>query len=256
SPRPVPRVVMLVSNDAHNDTRVRKEALAVAATGAEVVLLALAPDGRRAQSWLGPVRIIRVPVQFTLRDAERERARVRRARGLPLLRPLPRERDEELRRRLLARRRDAPGSGSAPLHDARQQGLRARRFAGRLGAKASRVLWGGTDRLLAEVTVGAHWRTIHSAVDDYELAYGPVVDALEPDLIHAHDVEMLPVAARAAARAAAAGREVPWIYDAHEWVAGLSRYAGRTPRRIAAWADLEREYIQAATAVVTVSDEL
>ena len=247
---------MLVSNDGHNDTRVRKEALAVAATGAEVVLLALAPDGRRAQSWLGPVRIIRVPVQFTLRDAQRERARARRAHGLPLLRPLPRERDEELRHRLLARRRDEPGSGAGPLHEVRQQSLRARRLAGRLGAKASRVLWGGSDRILAEVTLGAHWRSIHPAVDDYELAYGPVVDALQPDLIHAHDVEMLPVAARAAARASAAGREVPWIYDAHEWVAGLSRYAGRTPRRIAAWADLEREYIRSATAVVTVSDEL
>ena len=245
---------MLVSNDGRNDTRVRKEALAVAATGAEVVLLALAPDGKRAQSWLGPVRIIRVPVQFTLRVGQRERARERRARGLPLLRPLAPERDEELRHRVLARRRDGIDAGR--LHEIRQQSLRARRFAGRLGAKASRVFWGGSDRVLAHVTVGARWRTIHPAVDDYELAYGPVIDALEPDLVHAHDVEMLPVAARAAARAAAAGRDLPWIYDAHEWVVGLSRYAQRTPRRIAAWADLEKEYIRSATAVVTVSDEL
>lgn len=245
---------MLVSNDARNDTRVRKEALAVAAAGAEVVLVAFAADGRREQSWLGPVRLVRVPVDFTLRDAERERARARRTRGLPLLRPLTQDRDDELRRRLLARRRDSMEAGR--VDDLRHQSLRARRFAGRLGAKASRVIWGGSDRLVAEFTLGARWRAVHPSVDDYELAYGPVVDALEPDLIHAHDVEMMPVAARASARAETAGRTVPWIYDAHEWVSGLSRYAGRTPRRIAAWADLEGEYIGSASAVVTVSEEL
>ena len=46
---------------------------------------------------------------------------------------------------------------------------------------------------------------------DWELAYGPVVDELEPDLIHAHDFRMLGVGARAAIRARRAGpRRSSW----------------------------------------------
>ena len=43
------------------------------------------------------------------------------------------------------------------------------------------------------------------------------------------------------------------VYDAHEYVPGLSRYHPRTPRFIAAWAQHEREYIRSADRVITVS---
>ena len=65
---------------------------------------------------------------------------------------------------------------------------------------------------------------------DFELAFGPVVDELAPDVIHAHDMHVIGVAAQAAARARGAGREVRMVYDAHEFVPGLSRYGGRTAR--------------------------
>lgn len=252
-----PHVVMLVANDAATDARVRKSALAAAAAGARVTLVAYASDGRRSDSALGPVRITRVPVDFVLRDAARARALRRRTAGVPLLRPMTAERDAELRHRLAARNRDH--SASAPAVSARElrlQSVRARRFAGRLGTQAARLVWGGLDRAQQKVTVAARWRSVLPEVDDYELAFGPVVDALEPDVIYAHDVQLLPVAARAVARAAEAGRRIPWVYDAHEWVSGLSRYGRRTARVVAAWADLEAEYIQDADAVVTVSDEL
>jgi glycosyltransferase involved in cell wall biosynthesis len=248
---------MLVANDAATDSRVRKSALAAAAAGARVTLVAYSSDGRRTDSALGPVRISRVPVDFVLRDAARARALRRRAAGVPLLRPMTPERDAELRHRMAARNRDH--SGSAPAVSARElrlQSVRARRFAGRLGAQAARLVWGGLDRAQQKVTVAARWRSVLPEVDDYELAFGPVVDALEPDVIYAHDVQLLPVAARAAARAAEAGRRIPWVYDAHEWVSGLSRYGRRTARVVAGWADLEAEYVRDADAVVTVSDEL
>lgn len=252
-----PHVVMLVANDAVTDGRVRKSALAAAAAGARVTLVAYAPDGRRSDASLGPVRVTRVPVDFVLRDAARARAVRRRAAGLPLLRPMSPERDAELRHRLAARGRDHQASSSAAsAQELRLQSVRARRFAGRLGARASRLVWGGVDRAQQKVTAGARWRQVLPEVDDYELAFGPVVDALEPDLVYAHDVQLLPVAARAVARAAKAGRSVPWVYDAHEWVSGLSRYGRRTARVVAAWADLEAEYAGSADAVVTVSDEL
>lgn len=248
---------MLVGNDATRDARVRKSALAAAAGGARVTLVALSADGIRTDTSLGPVRIIRVPVSFDLRDAARERAASRRARGLPLLRPVDDERDRLFRRVQAARQRDGQeGRAAAWSAATREQTLRGRRYLGRVGARVSRLGWGAADRVRSRVTVAAAWRRVHPDIDDIELAYGPVIDALQPDLIHAHDVEMMPVAARAVARARAQGRVVPWIYDAHEWVVGLSRYAGRTPRRIAAWAGLEREYIGSADAVITVSEEL
>lgn len=250
-------VVMLVSNDARTDARVRKSALAVAATGARVTLVALASERRRTDERLGSVRITRVPVDFQLREARRERDLRRRVAGLPGLRPLGGERDAVLRRELAARRRDRVGM---PGPDRREQlqhhYLRGRRFAGRVGAKLSRAVWGAVDRARNEVPVGARWRTVHPQVNDYELSYGPVIDALAADVIHAHDVEMLPVAARAVARARAEGRTVRWVYDAHEWVSGLSQYAGRSRRSVAAWATLEAEYIRGADAVITVSEEL
>lgn len=250
-------VVMLVSNDATTDARVRKTALAVADTGARVTLLAYSPDEQRHDSMLGDVHIIRLPVEFTLRDAARARAARRRAAGLPLLRPVAAERDVTLRRQLAARQRDsADGSSLGASDELRRQSVRARRFAGRLGVKGSRLMWGGLDRARSRVTVAASWRRVLPEVDDYELAFGPVVDTLEPDLIYAHDVQLLPVAARAVRRAAATGRAVRWVYDAHEWVPGLSRYGSRTARKVAAWADLEAEYVGSADAVITVSDEL
>jgi glycosyltransferase involved in cell wall biosynthesis len=255
-PAPV-HVVMLVANDATNDARVRKTALAVAATGARVTLVAQASDGVRSDHLLGPVRITRVPVEFVLRDAARSRALRRRTGGLPVLRPLGPEREIELRHRAAARQRDLePGPLARQRVELQRQSLRGRRVLGRAGAKASRTAWGSLDRVRAQVALGARWRTVLPEVDDYELAFGPVVDALEPDVIHAHDVQLLPVAARAVDRAAAAGRTVRWIYDAHEWVVGLSRYRGRTRRTIAAWADLEREFAGRADRVVTVSGDL
>lgn len=248
---------MLVANDAATDARVRKSALAAAAGGARVTLVAYASDGRRSDSSLGPVRITRVPVDFVLRDAARARALRRRTAGVPLLRPMTPERDAELRHRLAARNRDhSDEAATVSARELRLQSVRARRFAGRLGTQAARLVWGGLDRAQQQVTVAARWRSVLPEVDDYELAFGPVVDALEPDVIYAHDVQLLPVASRAVGRAAEAGRTIPWVYDAHEWVSGLSRYGRRTARVVAAWADLEAEYIREADAVVTVSDEL
>src|SRR5690606_25713636 len=74
-----------------------------------------------------------------------------------------------------------------------------------------------------------------------------------PDAIHAHDMHVVGVARHASARARRAGRRVPWVYDAHEYVPGLSQYGGRTARVIEGWADLEAEFIRDAAHVVTVS---
>lgn len=250
-----PHVVMLAGNDVRNDGRIRKTALSLARLGLRVTLVGLAPDGLRTTTHLGPVTIVRLPVAWTLRDASRER-RARR-RTLPRVvgyRTPGEESAARTRARIEFGRAEAQG---APLSQqywrARGFVVRARSVGHRRLAATYRNAWRARDKAWSAVTLDPAWPRLVPHVLDYDVAYGPVIDALEPDVIHAHDVEMLPVAAHAAARAARAGRPVPWVYDAHEYVPGLSLYGGRTPRVRAAWTALEHELAPGADAVITVS---
>jgi glycosyltransferase involved in cell wall biosynthesis len=99
------------------------------------------------------------------------------------------------------------------------------------------------------------WRRLEPGLSNYERAFGPVIDELAPDLIHAHDFRMLGVGARAKLRASAEGRRVKLVWDAHEFLTGAK------PRRdnarwLPAHLAYEREYAPHADAVVTVSDAL
>ncbi|WBB82552.1 glycosyltransferase family 4 protein [Micromonospora sp. WMMD882] len=99
------------------------------------------------------------------------------------------------------------------------------------------------------------WRRLEPSLWQYERAYGPVVDALAPDLIHAHDFRMLGVGARAKLRAAERGRPVRLLWDAHEFLPGIKPWRDNV-RWLPAHRAHEREYAPYADAVVTVSDEL
>jgi glycosyltransferase involved in cell wall biosynthesis len=78
----------------------------------------------------------------------------------------------------------------------------------------------------------------------YQRAFLPELRAFRPDVVHAHDVHLLGVAARYAAESGAR-----LVYDAHEYVPGLAR----APRVVAAWSAVEAAHIHAADRVITVS---
>ena len=80
------RVLMMVGNDISHDTRVLKSALALADGGVEVTVLGYASAGVRTQTWLGPVRMIRVPIAWHRRDAHAAARAARRA-SAPSLAP-------------------------------------------------------------------------------------------------------------------------------------------------------------------------
>jgi glycosyltransferase involved in cell wall biosynthesis len=255
-----PKVVMMVGNDIAHDTRVLKMGLTLADAGLDVTLLGWASSGVREERQLGPVRILRVPVGFRLRDASIARRKERRTAGLSLALDPARRRAQNLEASV--RRREAE-SGQGVGAKVRYQRMRVNRLTARIRAGADRRLqkqrtqaWRAFDGAMDRNPVGASWRSILPEIDDYELSFGPVLDQLDWDVLHAHDVHLVGVAARAVARRRAEGRTAEWVYDAHEYVRGLSIYGPRTVRRRAAYLDLEREYIRSARAVVTVTDQL
>ena len=253
---------MLVANDISNDSRVLKEAAAIAEAGPRVTLLGVSRDGRLTMDSLdGRAVMARLPGVFTLRDSRTRRRNRRRSWRLPLLGPhLPKEmtarraaitvRRAELRlrtRRQWARRLRGRFLQIAFL------GMRARHALTGLEGRAFKFGWRAWDGVVSRIPWRANWPAVVPEAYDYELIFKAVIDELAPDVIHAHDMHVIGVAVRAAARAKLAGRTIKVVYDAHEYVPGIARYGGRTPRFIAAWANHERDYIRAADRVVTVS---
>ncbi|GGK67697.1 glycosyltransferase family 4 protein [Ornithinimicrobium pekingense] len=258
---PQPAILMMVGNDIRHDTRVLKTALALADGGAAVTILGHASSGFREDARLGDVRILRVPVAFRFRSTQQARKVARRrARLVPPPADLRTRNTWGLRSTLLAKE----------AHDLGGWSKQARSVAG----KVERKVRTGSDRVVTRLgrredvlreswwewwdahAVGATWRREVPELFDYELAFAPVIDELEWDVIHAHDVHLMGTASRAVARRRATGRSAEWVYDAHEFVAGLSQYAGRTGRRIAGYLDAEQEYVRQARAVVTVTTPL
>jgi hypothetical protein len=129
-----------------------------------------------------------------------------------------------------------------------------RRAGHRFVDAARRRAWRDLDRVAGRITAGVSWRRVLPEADDFELVFGPELDLRVPDLIHAHGVLALGVAARASARARLRGREVPWLYDAKEDVSAMRPQAGRTARMLAAYRNLEAEYVHGAAKALAVHD--
>lgn len=254
------RVVMMVGNDIAHDTRVLKMGLTLADAGVDVTLLGYASSGVREERMLGRVRILRVPVEWRLRKAFTKARERRRQPRLGIgLRPSTR-RTLDLTASLRRQEAETLESRTADL---RAKEARARQFSARIRAgvdrrtvRLERKAWRVYDGLQNRNPRGASWRRLLPQIDDYEIAFGPVLDNLEWDVLHAHDVHLVGVASRAVARRRARGLPAAWVYDAHEYVAGLSIYGSRTVRQRAAYLDLESEYIHDADVVVTVTQPL
>ena len=254
---------MVVANDVSTDSRVQKEANALAEAGHDVIVLGTSTTGQEYGSTIGAVPVVHVPVQRLISgEMLRSRAR-RRQRALLGLPYLDRESAAaaaaraKLRRTELEERGDgAPARGRVSellsLTVRAQSATRVVRLRRAMTLRA-RGLWRSWDRAAGRSALGARWWRVHPLVDDYELAFGRRLDQLAPDVIHAHDMHVIGVAARAAARGRRDGRRLRWVYDAHEFVPGLSQYGHRTRRMVTAWADLERRYIGRADRLVTVS---
>jgi glycosyltransferase involved in cell wall biosynthesis len=273
------RVVMMVANDVTNDSRVRKEAAALAETGAEVTVLGVSASGLPSREMLDGALIVRVAVPFALRE-ERKRSRTARRDWRPPMvgykyRSTYVARSQRISAELKELKSDSghaiarakagqgnplkfkAGVATRLLRRARWQGAKRAAWVRKgVGNKADvpfKFGWRAYDGVIHRLSWPAPWRKLHPEALDLEIAFGDLIDRLEPDVVHAHDMHVIGVATRAAGRAKLRGRNLKVVYDAHEYVAGLSRYGARTRRSIAAWANHEAEYIGDADRVITVS---
>jgi glycosyltransferase involved in cell wall biosynthesis len=267
------RIVMLVQNGVVGDSRVQKEAVSAAAAGWEVILLGRSDS--RAEEWeLGGALVRLVP---TGRDFDRRRHEVRR----PWLRsplayppgPLEAYRRKQVRawkadlafdraklevedgglgpRLGLGAKTAVVGAASAWIQARTRLSRRVRERREAAASPADRA----AGRFWQAALGDRAWRRLDPALWELELAFGPVIDELEPDLIHANDFQMLGVGARAKIRAKAAGRDVKLVWDAHEFLPGMKPWKPH-PWWPAAQLGFEREHAPYADAVVTVSEPL
>ncbi|MFJ4961194.1 glycosyltransferase family 4 protein [Streptomyces sp. NPDC088729] len=267
------KIVMLVDNGVNGDSRVQKEARSAAAAGWDVVLLGKSPT-KKNQSWrLGDaqVRLLHVPTPMHRRRHEYRRAVLRSPLAYPPgpLAEYRKQRMKAWRAELhvrgaeAKRRRSALGAASLlpPRVVSKAMSKWVQLRAGRTEALARRrkEMDSPLDRFTTAFwsrTMGERaWRRLDPALWDFELAYGKVIDRLQPDLIHANDFRMLGVAARAKLRAEAKGRSVKLLWDVHEFLPGIKPWNPH-PRWHIAQCRHELEYAKHADAVTTVSATL
>lgn len=276
------RIVMLVDNGVRGDSRVQKSAASAAAAGWEVYLLGRAPGPARRRFSVGGarVRLLPRPAPLHTRRHTLRSAALRRPLAYPDARTAAykeqwakaRRSDLRMRRAVLdlALRRSPGRVRTVPLRLARgwlrvpggasrlavrwialrdRQRQRAEEYRTTLEGRLDRLATAAWRALLGNRA----WRRLEPHLYDYELAFCAEIDALRPDLIHAHDFRMLGVGARAAVRARAEGRNVKLLWDAHEYVPGLNAPHHRWIPALHAW---EKEHAPFADAVVTVSPPL
>ncbi|WP_116070699.1 glycosyltransferase family 4 protein [Asanoa ferruginea] len=256
---------MLVDNGVHGDSRVQKTAASAAAAGWDVVLL-----GRgAAETWqLGgaEVRLIPTPSPLAKGSHTTRRRWLRGPLGYPPtgIAAIRAQKVKAWQADLRFRRALGTRSGAAKLRLSVESALAkvtSRWVSFRYWQlnRKPRTFHGPWDRAVTrfwQATLGDRaWRRLAPHLWDFELAFGPVIDELKPDLIHANDFRMLGVGARAKTRAAAAGRQVKLVWDAHEFVPGI-RPLPHNARWNPAIQAHEREYASFADAVVTVSGGL
>lgn len=249
--------MMLVANDVSRDSRVQKTALTASQAGYRVTVVGMSRTAQRSVEQLGAASVVRVPVPFTLFKAAKQRA-APQDRFSSMLRRIERlavSRAEAGQRRLA--RVDAPPTDTGRL----RPGLEIRRATLQGGIKAHQlagVVTGAVRRRWAPRARQQHGSAIEARrrrakLLDFERAYLAEVATMKFDLVHAHDFLVISCARTAVELAGDSERRPRLVYDAHEYVRGLSDLSPGMQRVNVA---IEQENVKAADAILTVSPVL
>ena len=271
------RIVMLVDNSIVFDSRVQKQAESAADCGWDVVLLGKPRHKRDAGTWAigrAKARTISVPPIMSRRSHEIRRGLFRSPFAYPQGK-LAEYRTQQIKawKADIRVRMAALSTRQGPIARLSRAKLAVSLVFAKIAGRwvsfrvaqlaALQLHRKEMDRPFEkfmtrwwQLTMGDRsWRKLDPGAWDWELAFGPVIDKLKPDLIHANDQRMLAVGARAATRAKAKGRDVKLVWDAHEFLPGTKPKPSDLrwhPAQIA----LERNFAPFADAVVTVSERL
>jgi len=221
---------MLVANDVRLDSRVQKAAYSAAEAGYDVLLLGYEPNRKGRPSdpaYIGAAQVVRTGLhnkwqiaQWPLKDDGAPSLRVLPFRALSFASSL----DYRLRRRIVQRIKE-PGTGD-----------------GSVKHRAKELLWKAYFR-------DGDWRRTARHLLWLEASWAALIEEFEPDIIHAHDMHTPGIAVRVADRLGKVGKRPKVLYDAHEFVAGVTM----PEQRRLAYVGLEGEFVRKADAVITVS---
>lgn len=275
------RVVMLVDNNVNRDSRVQKEARSAAERGWDVTLLGRKAGAGPVRWRLGRAKVQLIDVAIALNKRRHLLRDGRQRSPLAYSRPeIASYRSQQIRARGadLAVKRAIARIHAAEDAEVIAQRIRKasvllqrlelavlRRWVDLRATKTRelddrrRTMDAPLDRSTTKFWVKAmgdrSWRRLDPSLWEWELAYGPVIDRLKPDIIHANDFRMLGVGARAVLRARGWGGDIKLVWDAHEFLPGIKPWSSH-PRWHLAQRAHEREYAQYADAVITVSEQL
>lgn len=246
------RVVIVCPNDLVVDTRGQKMAASLARTGFDVVVVARASDRAPHSETADGVQIIRVEVPRVAqaRQPVSPPSTALLADSAALGKKARQSAYQSLRgsHRLRSRARLALSAG----------GFQRKSLVRRIGAK--RAFSQERRQTVVRSAAGPrapwpHWRELLQLPLAMDQAFWPVIEDLDPDIIHCHDLDGLVAAGEAARRLNASGRTVRLVYDAHENWAGLPD-AEWIPDVHNSLLGVESEFIAEADIVMTVSDEI
>jgi glycosyltransferase involved in cell wall biosynthesis len=105
-----------------------------------------------------------------------------------------------------------------------------------------RGLWGAKEKRRIELLAESHLRSVV-----------PAVEALQPTILHSHDMIGLRIGAAVSRKLAVGGSVVPWVHDLHEYVVGLTTIPEKF--RLACM-EYERRYLRQTDHLITVSERL
>ncbi len=256
-----PHLVAIVGNDITFDSRVKKAAMTAANAGYKTTIICYSPTHQRSEIHYGGVRVIKVPITFAARD---------KSKRLKLqLRPFS---ETELNARYegkfvhnsgIIRRIEAKKNAFsnkpikkyalAVAYKLIQLRIRTTRnvFEGRKWLNhAFDVLLKIGNRIIRKLVHRVSEILQSKVFLDYEAAFGPIIEELKPNLIHAHDYHMIGVGVTAANNLRKSGLDTKVIYDAHELIEGLS-YPKRIIRK---WMREERNFIGEVDEVICISE--
>lgn len=222
-----PHMAMLVGNAVVGDSRVEKAADSAVAAGYDVTVV-----GIRSRTTTPMGRHGDVPVQRMLLDTVHHRARETWEASRP--------------------RRHPDWSGLLDDAEAASAADPQRRLPARLADGAQRRISAAAAKL--ELRRPGGWRTVWPQILDYEEAFVRALIGLDPDVVHVHDRHPMSAAVAYRELMRSRGKDVPWVYDAHEWLPGQTYYG--PPEHRLAWLAAEKELAPQADAVISVNETL